>query len=348
VKPPSAEDQLVFLSKLQRLFAEGDFTATYKFALLIALADLAVELGKDDGEALEINHRQIAAKFIELYWQQATPYSGNRLTSGQGVLIQNSGTQAAVVTAIEQFRQNHPGTTLLSAGSQTAYQALLLKVSQTIAAQPINYLQNMGGRTDPFLFERMRGAVVLKPGVSYCLRRFQPLVQQLARSHWVRHLKHNKLNLRILGEADDLESFLFETSRQTLIAIGVQLKKLTNRTCFYCECPVYEADVDHFVPFSLYPRDLMHNFVLSHPSCNRSKSDTLAAKPHLERWLDFITANDDALREIGASVGRPANLTSTRAVASWGYGNAVTSGSNAWLKAGSYQPVDMSFLECLT
>ena len=43
--PPSAEQQLAFLTKLQRLFAEGDFTATYKFALLIALSDLAVELG---------------------------------------------------------------------------------------------------------------------------------------------------------------------------------------------------------------------------------------------------------------------------------------------------------------
>ena len=48
--PPSPEAQLAFLSKLQRLFAEGDFTATYKFALLIALADLAVERGRDDGE----------------------------------------------------------------------------------------------------------------------------------------------------------------------------------------------------------------------------------------------------------------------------------------------------------
>ena len=30
-------------AKLRRLFAEGDFTATHKFALIIALADLAVE-----------------------------------------------------------------------------------------------------------------------------------------------------------------------------------------------------------------------------------------------------------------------------------------------------------------
>ena len=52
--PPSAEEQLAFLSKIQRLYAEGDFTATYKFALLVALADLAVELGHDDGAELPL------------------------------------------------------------------------------------------------------------------------------------------------------------------------------------------------------------------------------------------------------------------------------------------------------
>ena len=36
------EAQLAFLTKLQRLFSEGDFTATYKFALLMALADICV------------------------------------------------------------------------------------------------------------------------------------------------------------------------------------------------------------------------------------------------------------------------------------------------------------------
>ena len=44
---PSADQQLGFLSKLQRLFAEGDFTATYKYALLIAMADLAIEVSDD-------------------------------------------------------------------------------------------------------------------------------------------------------------------------------------------------------------------------------------------------------------------------------------------------------------
>lgn len=56
---PSPEAQLQFLSKLQRVFSEGDFTATYKFALLISLADLAVEFGADDNNALILATRQI-------------------------------------------------------------------------------------------------------------------------------------------------------------------------------------------------------------------------------------------------------------------------------------------------
>ena len=68
VPPPSAEAQLAFLAKLQRLFSEGDFTATYKFALLIALADLAVELGADDGAelALSNNRRSPSASSISI------------------------------------------------------------------------------------------------------------------------------------------------------------------------------------------------------------------------------------------------------------------------------------------
>jgi hypothetical protein len=59
-----------------------------------------------------------------------------------------------------------------------------------VSAQPLNYLQNFGGLSDTFLYERAgAGKVMLKPGVVYCLRRFQPLVQQLARSHWVEHIE---------------------------------------------------------------------------------------------------------------------------------------------------------------
>jgi hypothetical protein len=72
--PPTPEAQVQFLVKLQQLLAEGQFTASYKFALLLALADLSVELGDDSGAPLKLSLDRIAEKFIRYYWAQAAPY----------------------------------------------------------------------------------------------------------------------------------------------------------------------------------------------------------------------------------------------------------------------------------
>lgn len=164
-RPPSAEAQLAFLAKLQRLFAEGDFTATYKFALLISMADLAVELGADDGEALTLTVRQIAERFIHLYWNHTSPYGDDRMGGQYGVLIQNVGAQAAVLTAIAEFRASAGVTSVLQAKRLQGYAALLTKVATTVSAQPLNYLQNFGGGSDPFLYHRSgRGTIQSNPG----------------------------------------------------------------------------------------------------------------------------------------------------------------------------------------
>jgi 5-methylcytosine-specific restriction endonuclease McrA len=345
--PPSAEQQLEFLAKLQRLFAEGDFTATYKFALLISLADLAVELGQDNGDPLRLTLRQIANRFVDLYWQQAVPYSRPGAAQPPLVLQQNPGNQAAIVTAIVEFRCRTGCSTLTAARRSSEFPDLIGAVSGTVSAQPLTYLQNVGGSELRFLYEREHGAVVLLPGVMYCLRRFQPLVQQLARSHWVGHVKRNAANRLVLAESGDLEAFLFEMPRQSLELVAQGLRKLSNHHCFYCGTKVQDAaDIDHFVPFSMYPADRIHNFVLAHPACNRSKSDTLAARPHLERWLEFVSRSDDALREIGELAGRVGDSLGARAIAHWGYANALHSGGQAWVRSNAYEQIDSTYLAC--
>ena len=332
------EFQLEFLSKVQRLFAEGDFTATYKFALLISLSDLAVELGADSNEALVLPHQSIGLKFIQIYWQQSAPFSGH------DVLVQNLGTQASVVTAISNFRRKNQKLNFSSANSSDDFKKLLSAVTATVKSQPINYIQNLGGKTEKFLFENSKNSLTLMPGVAYCLRRFQPLIQQLCKTHWVDHVRGNKRNIALLGKDDDLESFLFETPRQALSLISSGLRKLSSK-CFYCQGTVKEADVDHFIPHSMYPRDLAHNFVLAHPTCNRSKSDTLAAKTHLQRWLDFLEKNGDDLIEIGSEAGVNVDAPTSLSVAFWGYENGLSSGSQAWNRANNYEPVSNEYIQ---
>ncbi|WP_162633919.1 MULTISPECIES: hypothetical protein [Paraburkholderia] len=85
----------------------------------------------------------------------------------------------------------------------------------------------------------------------------------MSRTRWVEHIKANRRNHAILGDADDLADFLFCALRQSLTIVGAHLRKLNGPHCFYCGRGVTEADVDHFVQFSLYQRDQAHNFVLA-------------------------------------------------------------------------------------
>src|SRR6516165_8698076 len=79
---PTPEEQVGFLRNIQRLLAEGSFVASYKFALLHVLADLAVLKGEDSGAPLDLDTRDIAAKFVELYWRQCRPFhAGSQATS---------------------------------------------------------------------------------------------------------------------------------------------------------------------------------------------------------------------------------------------------------------------------
>ena len=198
--------------------------------------------------------------------------------------------------------------------------------------------------TNAFLDERVgAGKVRLKPGVAYCLRRFQPLVQQLAGSRWVDHIKRNRRNTGILGQANDLEDFLFSASRQSLLAMGQGLRRMDGAKCFYCPQTLTEANVDHFVPFSQYPRDLAHNFVLAHPLCNRSKSNTLAASPQLERWLERIDRRAEDIAEIAIAAGMLTDAQVSQKIAAWGYMTAILRGANAWHAPGRYEVIDQRY-----
>lgn len=343
-RAPTAEEQLLFLSKIQRLFAEGEFAATYKFALLISLVEIAIEVpGIGDGSTLDVSIRSIATKFIELYWKQSFEFVACRPGTRPGVLAQNLGAQAAVVNAVRAFRvaEGPAAASLAIARQLPSFSRLVSEIAVVASAQPVNYLQNFGGKTDAFLYERGRpGFIELRAGVPYCLRRFQPLIQQLARSHWVEHIKSNRRNANFLGEASDLEAFLFSASRSALVEYGSLLRSLTGPSCFYCGGVLADdVDVDHFVPFSLYPRDLAHNFVLAHPTCNRSKSDSLAGYDHLARWLERNSRSADDIAQMAEESGLLHDAGATREIGNWSYRASCDAEGVAWVRRGDYEPI---------
>jgi hypothetical protein len=328
---PTAEQQLQFLQHLQQLFDEGDFVATYKYALLMSLAEIAVESGGGYG-VLDVAMLRIAEKFAELYWPQTIPYVSEVSGATPAILLQNQGKQAAVVNALAELRLEGAAT-IAQAKQLAAWPAVIRKIAGTVSTMPVQYLQNVGSVLVPFLYDypTPRGKVTLKLGVAFMLRTFHPLIQQLTRSGWVRHVRENLRNAPVIGQADELENFMFGSSRNALAAAGRVLSKIQSGSCFYCGAKIAKiGDVDHFIPWSKYPRDLAHNFVLAHAKCNRRKSDMLAAERHLQRWLDRnVRFGADITGELN---GFLADNDCSNRVARWAYDQGVIAGAHGWVE----------------
>jgi 5-methylcytosine-specific restriction endonuclease McrA len=343
---PSAEEQLDFLQHIQRLFEDGGFVATYKYALLMSLAELAVESDVDNAE-LPLSMLSIAEKFAELYWPQTIPYVSGTAGAKASVLSQNLGLQASIVNHLDAFRLQGAAS-ITQAKRLPGWQQAIRRIASIVSIMPVQHLQYVGRVLVPFLYEYPHppGKVLLKPRIAFMLRTFHPLIQQLARAGWVRHIRENRRNASVIGQADGLEAFMFGSSRNALVAASQVLVKIQSGKCFYCDEKISMAgDVDHFIPWSKYPCDLAHNLVLAHAKCNRSKSDMLAAESHLQRWLE---RNRRFGSEISCELsGLLTDCDRSNRVALWAYERGLTTGAHGWIKSKLTEPLNATCLELL-
>lgn len=330
--PPTSDEQVVFLRNMQRLLAEGQFVASYKFALLHALADLCVLKGDDSGVPLDLQIHDIAEKFIELYWQQCRPFQA----SGQGsgiILAQNTGKQAAVISKVIQAQHECGGSLFrLRQTAPDLWRSLTGDVRQVVSVMPLWKLQTVGSERLDFLYENVgRGKIItLKPGVAFCFRAFYGLLRDLIQGAWVRFVQ--KLNIYDLGNLTDLGSFLFGRERGVLEAYRPILLDVQAGRCFYCHKDLQNRmDVDHFVPWSRYPTDLGHNFVLSHPFCNNAKSDHLAAEDHLAAWIEQNKAHAAETDARLLEAALPHDLAASLRVAEWAYEQTERANGQVWV-----------------
>jgi len=83
--------------------------ATYKFALLHAMADLCVAKGDDSGAPLELSTEDIAERYVELYWPQAVPFLHGEQ---EAVLRQNTGDAASTVRLVRALNGYGPSAVI--------------------------------------------------------------------------------------------------------------------------------------------------------------------------------------------------------------------------------------------
>lgn len=339
---PAAEDQIRFIAHIERILSEGSFVATYKYALLVALVDLAIERGDESNRELTLPIRDIADKFAELYWRQAAPYEADGVSGVGFVLHQNTGKQAGAITRLARLRDELKGSrsTLAEARRTKEWQRLVDRMQSLLKAMPLWRLQRVGREEIRFLYEPGPGTghITLLPGVACHLRERAPLIRRLAQTEWLRFVLSLEQNQPVLGRAVRLSEFLFGSSRAALSSkVSRLLRDLQHGRCFYCERGLpSEAAVDHFIPWSRYPRDLAHNLLLAHKGCNSRKSDYLGGEIYLDRWARFVSDHDSDFIAIGTEAGLLVDRATSLAVAEWSYGHAERVQAEVWLGGTQY------------
>jgi len=320
---PTAQEQLKFLKNIQLILQSGSFSSTYKFALLISLSRLAIEKGEDSGQSLSLEYTEIAEKFIELYWKQAVPYTFN--DQGQLILNQNNGKQAAILKRIIEHRKNYSSLGVLRRDC-LVWLTLLNEVKSTIKKMPVTFLQNINGQNFEFLYQldQCGKQLILLPKVMYCLRQFSEIIEELCQKRWIDYIRKNSSNSPILNKLPNLEQFMFEPSRNQLNAVANVLVELQDCQCFYCNKPMRQGNyaVDHFIPWSMYPSDTGHNFVLADSSCNSKKSNLLASDEFLYKWRERNEEDNLIIVDRVSVLGFLTDKERSHKVAEWAYRQA--------------------------
>ena len=322
---PTPEQQIQFLKNMQRLLSEGRFTATYKYALLLALADIAVEHGNDSGESLKIPTNLIAEKFIQYYWRQAAPYMPRHDPAAGKVLLQNTGSQAEIVRFLVKTRDSHGGTISSFRHDGKKWPSLVKRTDRVIRVMPLWKLQKVGQSDFDFLYANEgKGSVIeLRPGVAFCLRQFYGLVGDLVRGSWIRFVRSLNNNQDVLGSTVDLQEFLFGSERSALTALTPMLIDLQHGNCFYCSKSLSRSQT-HV--------DLGHNFVLAHEKCNSAKADHIAAAIHLDRWCERNAQSASQMDAAFDEQGFVHQLPTSLRIAEWAYRQVELAKGLTWQK----------------
>lgn len=320
-------------SDVQKLLADGLFVASYKFALLRALADLAVLKGDDSGEVMSLDAGEIAETIVELYWRQTRPFRA-RTAPGELLLRQNTGRQAAIIQTIASAQAEAAGSLARFRRDPDRWAQLVRDVAGVVTEMPLWKLQRIGDEVVDFLYPNVgRGrTITLKPGVAYCLRAFYGLLRNLIEGAWVNYVR--TVNRDQLGPSADLGQFLFGTERASLQIYRPILRDLQADQCFYCRQPLRDIGVvDHFIPWSRYPLDLGHNFVLAHSTCNAKKSDHLAAEEHLGAWVEREERDGHVLAQRFTDVQVGHDIEHSLNIARWAYSQTAEWNGLVWVRA---------------
>lgn len=336
----------IFAERLLQVIDEGQRTATYKLALLLALIDASAAHVDEHGRAPDtVTTRVVASHVLRLYLPQARRFLAGtgeamelrQISSGRSTIL---GAVVRLYAAAEIARCRSFDDVASRLPDELA--TCLDEVERTVARYPLRLLQVVGRQDRPFLYDvdwgesvslaalhgPGGGLVRFRPGAGDRLLRLAPLVRPLVELHWTRMVA--RLN-RLAVEEDRLRAHLFGADRVAFPSrLRSQLVDLHDNACFYCGSRLPKrVELDHFIPWSRWPNDAVENLVPA-DRCNGRKRDFLPALAHVERWADRLRAQGGVLAALGTSLRWDTEPARSLALARSAYAH-LPAGTPLWL-----------------
>lgn len=352
------DSRIAFATRLLELVHRGGTTSSYKYALLVALLELASEArGAGVSGSAVLTTRELAERILALYWQHALAWDE------RGPLDQIGGGRRSLVDGIVALRALDPRRTTTPTRAKSwfasEYRQLLDDVESVMIRYPLRLLQQLDGERVELLYggwtrewsesvirryqrqfadgpitREFDNRVTLLPDVHVWLAELAPLFLPLIRHEWTALVaRRNRL------PDARLHAFLFEPSREQLTELQPELAATQNERCFYCREPLRSPVVDHFLPWARCSASSIENLVVAHAACNGDKSDALVVAQHLERWFERLDDHADVLRELAVAKRWPSEPARVRALVRGSYADLpgdlrLWAGRKQWRRAG--------------
>ena len=344
-------DALTFAEKLLTLLDEGAFTTSYKFAVLLGLLDLSVELTDESEHTLTaITTLHLAEKVLEIYWRQTLPFQADK------ILLAGRSGQAEIVSSILKFQNlsEHAGQTLRECRMHDSitFNKLLEEIEWKLVELPLPRLQWFGSHEDKFIYEiawnkEVTRSQFLSPSFRREIR-FKPKVVDhfVTLNGLVRPLIQRKWSMFVAGankevvQDSQLEKFLFGSDRSSLTAVREPLLHLQKGTCLYCGHNISsDCHIDHFLPWSRWPSNLIENLVAAHDKCNLAKKDFFPAAPHIKSWSDRNSSQTQEIEAFTKQFGWESDYEKVWAAARGIYLHLPET-TQLWISAREFEPLD--------
>lgn len=362
------DDVLAFAERILSLIETTHYTTTYKLATLLAILDLLAEhTDPVAGVPDTLSGIEVGRRVVELYWPQSAPYATDGSTSA--VLAQSA--QNDIPAKLAAWRAEHGVDGRATVDDVRSlipgeWGAMEERLAATVVRMPLPKLQRFGEGSgaveDRFLYDfSWRDEVAIgqvlggsfddqirfRPGVPERLVRLSPLLRPVLQARWSGLVAAKNPTV---VDAHQLDEFLFGASRISLDRVRAPLVDAQAGRCFYCRQSIRgDAAVDHFIPWSRHPDNTLDNLVAAHGSCNESKSSSLAALDHLERWMNRFdpgSAGDLVVASVSEDVGWPRRSDRTLAAARASY-LWLPSQARLWCSRRTLEPVDRDRLHAV-